>query len=299
MKHCVATGEIPWTKARIISGVATVATQGDWIREAERSNCRQLEARVRQAKLGGRRRAKVMVTQARETVQSERAEAAGEDVPTASVPRTVAATESDQPALLPEIKPLPAAESRLPVTLRFTPEQFARFEVLLETRRKQGDRSSREELLLAGMEALVGSPAEGADPAATTTESTRVQNENHYQVVVSKCPDCGCGTVATSRGDRRLNPAAVLAIECDSRVWKPGGPNRASIPPGIRRTVLVRDGFRCQAFGCERTHFLEVHHRVSRQRGGSNRPDNLITLCSGCHQQVHERELVGLVESPG
>jgi 5-methylcytosine-specific restriction endonuclease McrA len=28
---------------------------------------------------------------------------------------------------------------------------------------------------------------------------------------------------------------------------------------------------------------------VSRQRGGSNQPDNLVTLCTSCHRLWHER----------
>jgi len=50
---------------------------------------------------------------------------------------------------------------------------------------------------------------------------------------------------------------------------------------------MIRDGFRCQADGCHNTHFLEVHHKIPRSRGGTNAPDNLITLCSACHRQAH------------
>ncbi|MFH1842331.1 MAG: HNH endonuclease [bacterium] len=308
VKDRVATGAIPWTKARIISGVATVATQADWLRAAEQSNCRQLEAKVRQAKLSGRQRAKVQVAQAqgavlgviRETARQAREGSAAvemsppADVATDAAPPADVATDAAQLALLPTVEPLPAAESRLSVKLEFTPEQFARFEVLLEAVRKQGDRSSREELLLAGMEALLKTPVNTADPAAPTGECTHVQNENRYQVVVNRCPDCGSGTVPTSRGDRRLSPAVLSAIECDARIWVPGKPNRASIPPATRRAVLTRDGYRCQAPGCEKARFLEVHHRLPRQQGGSNQPENLITLCSGCHRQAHAHGLAGL-----
>lgn len=41
--------------------------------------------------------------------------------------------------------------------------------------------------------------------------------------------------------------------------------------------------------GCGRTRFLEVHHLRPRSRGGSNDPDNLVTLCSTCHRHAHER----------
>lgn len=73
-----------------------------------------------------------------------------------------------------------------------------------------------------------------------------------------------------------------------------GRARRAAIPPAVRRRVLARDGQCCQAPGCGRTTLLEVHHRLPRARGGGNDPDNLITLCHGCHRSLHAREGVEL-----
>jgi 5-methylcytosine-specific restriction endonuclease McrA len=92
----------------------------------------------------------------------------------------------------------------------------------------------------------------------------------------------------TSRGEKRLAPAQVEAIGCDARVREPGKPNRATIPPLVRASVLARDRHRCATPGCRSTHFLEVHHVTPRSRGGSNRAENLVTLCSRCHAFVHE-----------
>ena len=52
-----------------------------------------------------------------------------------------------------------------------------------------------------------------------------------------------------------------------------------------RRAVYARDGYRCAL--CDNTRYLQIHHVVPRGEGGSNRPDNLITLCSVCHAHVH------------
>ena len=72
-----------------------------------------------------------------------------------------------------------------------------------------------------------------------------------------------------------------------SRVLRPG----IGITAGwLGGRVLDRDGHRCRAAACGATRFLEVHHRIPRSRGGSNRPDNLITLCSACHQATHDHE---------
>jgi 5-methylcytosine-specific restriction endonuclease McrA len=56
----------------------------------------------------------------------------------------------------------------------------------------------------------------------------------------------------------------------------------------LHRAVLERDGWRCQICGERRG--LEVHHIRFRSRGGGNREENLITLCSECHTRVHGRQ---------
>ncbi len=59
----------------------------------------------------------------------------------------------------------------------------------------------------------------------------------------------------------------------------------------VREYVLHRDNHICQhCKGKSKAPVLEVHHIVSRQIGG-NRPDNLITLCSICHEKVSKAEL--------
>ncbi len=49
--------------------------------------------------------------------------------------------------------------------------------------------------------------------------------------------------------------------------------------------VLRRDGWRCQQCG-SRTN-LQVHHIRLRSRSGADTEENLITLCSGCHDEIH------------
>jgi hypothetical protein len=59
----------------------------------------------------------------------------------------------------------------------------------------------------------------------------------------------------------------------------------------VREYVLHRDNHTCQhCKGKSKDPVLEVHHIVSRQIGGM-RPDNLITLCSTCHEKVSKAEL--------
>jgi N6-L-threonylcarbamoyladenine synthase len=59
----------------------------------------------------------------------------------------------------------------------------------------------------------------------------------------------------------------------------------------VREYVLHRDGHICQnCKGKSKDKVLQVHHIVSRQIG-SDRPDNLVTLCKTCHQKVSEGKI--------
>ena len=90
-----------------------------------------------------------------------------------------------------------------------------------------------------------------------------------------------------------MSSAEAAVAECDARVLVPGERNRATIPPSMRREVLMRDRYRCRVRGCGHAGFLELHHIVPRSEGGENRPENLVTLCASCHRLLHERGLVG------
>lgn len=53
------------------------------------------------------------------------------------------------------------------------------------------------------------------------------------------------------------------------------------------RQVLQRDGWRCQQ--CGNSTNLQVHHLQLRAQSGDDAEQNLITLCSKCHDQIHSR----------
>jgi len=58
----------------------------------------------------------------------------------------------------------------------------------------------------------------------------------------------------------------------------------------VREYVLFRDGHQCQGRkGCK-GRILNVHHIESRKTGG-DAPNNLITLCEGCHNAYHAGKL--------
>jgi hypothetical protein len=67
------------------------------------------------------------------------------------------------------------------------------------------------------------------------------------------------------------------------RVW-----NERDGRAQLHHRILERDGWRCAVPGCSSHRNLQVHHVVFRSQGGSDGPDNLITLCAWHHQRgVH------------
>ncbi len=140
----------------------------------------------------------------------------------------------------------------------------------------------------AAMECM-GSPAAAETGKSRGAEPRKVAARGPvYQVTVRYCPGCSRGAVIAGRQDRPLDPAKMEAILCDARVRRPGGRNTATVPPRLRLEVLQRDGFRCRVPGCRSPRFLEVHHLVPRSAGGGNDPGNLVSLCSRCHQTLHD-----------
>jgi len=49
--------------------------------------------------------------------------------------------------------------------------------------------------------------------------------------------------------------------------------------------VMERDNWRCQVCGSQQN--LQVHHKQLRSQQGSDEDSNLITLCAGCHEELH------------
>jgi 5-methylcytosine-specific restriction endonuclease McrA len=172
-----------------------------------------------------------------------------------------------------------------------------------------GDRAPREGALGEGAvgsrqheaRAAAGTQDISQEQVASTPELPRGNCTSNYRVVIYKCASCGHAIVQTQHGPRQIAPDQLAAISCDAIVEHSGERSAATIPPSTRRAVLARDHHRCRAPGCDNTQFLEVHHIQPRDRGGSNRPENLVTLCSTCHHHWHARQLDGqpLERGPG
>ena len=51
----------------------------------------------------------------------------------------------------------------------------------------------------------------------------------------------------------------------------------------IRYFVFARDGYTCQCCGKSKDKILRTHHIIYKSQGGTDRVDNLITVCTDCH----------------
>jgi len=291
LREAVETGEIGWTKARQVARVATATTQAAWVAKAATTGRRELELQVRQAR---KRRPAAPAAQLDlgaaaqldfdAAAQLDFDAAAQLDFDAAAQLDFDAAAQLDlgaaaQPAF--GVPAQPVTDPPSTICLRADGVRMARFEALVEKAHKLGlvpAGADRLDLVLAALESLVS--AAGGERPQSAGPAT--------QIIVRQCPDCERAAVTTSRGEKRLAPEQLEALACDARVQRPGKPNRATIPPSVRAAVLARDRHRCATPGCRSTHFLEVHHVMPRGKGGANRAENLITLCSRCHRFVHE-----------
>ena len=62
----------------------------------------------------------------------------------------------------------------------------------------------------------------------------------------------------------------------------------------IRLNALNRDRWRCGV--CGKAGRLEVHHLIPLAQGGTSDLSNVITLCVGCHLEVHKKPVSAHVQ---
>jgi hypothetical protein len=141
-----------------------------------------------------------------------------------------------------------------------------------------------------------------ADPPTTIAVQLDGFQLARFDALVASAKKAGAVAATASRGEiilaslaaltentQRVRRHAPAAIACDHTARDERGHNRSAIPPAVRRQVMDRDGHRCRTAGCGNSVFLELHHVVPRSRGGTNRAENLVTLCSRCHRYEHTR----------
>jgi hypothetical protein len=94
-----------------------------------------------------------------------------------------------------------------------------------------------------------------------------------------------------------VDAPAPASAACAARP-EPLARAKQSIPPALRRAVLLRDKHRCQVPGCRNTTFLDLHHIQLRSEGGRHELGNMLTLC-GCHHRATHRGSLLIEKDPG
>lgn len=57
----------------------------------------------------------------------------------------------------------------------------------------------------------------------------------------------------------------------------------------VRNYVYFRDNWHCRH--CNSANGLDPHHVIFKSAGGKDVPNNLLTLCRKCHDDIHGRRL--------
>jgi len=154
-------------------------------------------------------------------------------------------------------------------------------------------------LLLIAREVLAPPASAVREPDSDAPlERTRTAGAARYQISVIECPRCKRGFMPAGADLLEIDPASLAAAHCDAElipethvgpdVQPP--PTTQSIPRAVRRHVLSRDHHTCRIPGCRNSRGIEVHHIV-RAEGGSNRPENLISICGIHHPAIHSGQL--------
>jgi 5-methylcytosine-specific restriction endonuclease McrA len=220
------------------------------------------EAWVKVAKEHPRREVEVLVREARRLAAEQKKKNPAQGV---MIPRPVPVA--------------PAAVVPVRVSFDLTPAQYARYEAVLA---KIGHRGKKSDLLLAMVDALL-------DTTENTPRGVTDDARPNTQIHLHECPSCRKSTVQTPLGEKELSRSEAAAAHCDAQIHEPGRRNTTTIPPRTRREVLARDRHQCRRKGCHHTRHLQIHHLIPRADSGSNEIENLVTLCTGCHELWHEK----------
>jgi hypothetical protein len=141
--------------------------------------------------------------------------------------------------------------------------------------------------LLRFLRANIGKPVTGEELRYVANDKTEWARRTRELRTEQGWP------VATKFSGRPDLPIGVYILEQNRQ----SPAHDRKIPDPIRRQVLRRDGYRCDncqwhqgLWNKSDSRHLELHHRVHHAKGGENTPDNLVTYCTSCHDDIHRNE---------
>jgi hypothetical protein len=156
-----------------------------------------------------------------------------------------------------------------------------------------GERLDDDSALLLMARAALSS----ASPTVSDADPRGLGRAN-YQVSVIVCARCKHAVQPAGADQVEIDTATLDTACCDAQTidlthGDADTPPRAtqSVPPAVRRQLLLRDKRVCQVPGCRNTLALDLHHIQPRAEGGTHHAHNQIGLCAVHHRAVHRGEL--------
>jgi hypothetical protein len=186
-----------------------------------------------------------------------------------------------EPGDLPTDPPRPDA-APMRVSFEVKPETYALFRQVWKHLEAECGHSLEGDALMA---AILNAAVAPADAEAR-------KGRAKFQIAITRCDACRRAVQHGGGKAVAIGRAALERAECDAQIIGSldGEPEAATqeVPPRVRRFVMQRDGERCRVPGCRSALFLEVHHIIHREHGGTHDPSNLLVLCGGHHDLHHD-----------
>lgn len=114
-----------------------------------------------------------------------------------------------------------------------------------------------------------------------------------FQIAITTCRQCKTAAQIGPGTETPISAEMLARAACDAVLigdLEIDDPERArwTIPASTRRKVALRDRFTCRVPGCGAQRFLEEHHIVHREHGGTNAASNLLLTCDAHHAAHHD-----------
>jgi hypothetical protein len=193
------------------------------------------------------------------------------------------AVSQREPGDLPGDPPRPDS-APLRISFELTPETYALLRQVTKLLEDEcGEALGDDALLAAMLDAVVAPP-----------DAEARKGRAKFMIAMTTCEWCQRTMQHGGGKSVAIHAASLERAQCDSQcigsLDAEGAVAAATqdVPPRVRRLVFQRDGQRCRVPGCRSARFLEVHHIVHREYGGTHDPSNLIVLCGGHHKRHHD-----------
>jgi hypothetical protein len=293
-QEAFARGELTYSKARALSRIATLESEGELLRLARKTSAAQLERVARTYRRAlppdadpqpdWRRHATVhtdedgslrisarlapeegaLFCKALELARGELCEERGEAARTA---------EHD-----PHDQRTPRAPSGADALVRMAESALAGAAV------EASGADTHQVMIHVEAELLTRN---GAEQAGGPADPNDVPGESRAAEPSRRCEAEGAGIAPSTARRLGCDASLVAQIERDGEPLSVGRRTR-SIPPAVRRAVRDRDRGSCRFPGCTARRLVEHHHIVHWADGGETSARNVVSLCRHHHRLVHE-----------